>query len=202
MKRRTAPAPSPRPSRGTPAETRDRLVRAAAEIFNRDGYDGTDSNRIAREAGYAPGTFYKHFTDKRQVFLAVYAEWVAREWREVSATIGAGGSVRACAETIVDVFLAHHRRWRRFRGSLRALVTTDPEVRDFYRAQRRRQIELLATSRPDDGDTHEHDALLLFTLERTADAIADGEPESLRIRVSVLRGLLVDLVAARLTQKS
>ena len=118
------------------AETRDRLVRAAAEVYNRDGYDGTDSNRIAREAGYAPGTFYKHFTDKRQVFLAVYAEWVAREWREVSATIGGEGTVRERAETIVDVFLAHHRRWRRFRGSLRALVVTDPDVRDFYRAQR------------------------------------------------------------------
>lgn len=70
---------APRPSRGTPEETRERLVVAAAQLFNRVGYDGTDSNRIAREAGYAPGTFYKHFRDKKEIFLAVYEGWVTKE---------------------------------------------------------------------------------------------------------------------------
>ncbi len=51
-------------------DTRDRLVAAAARAFNRAGYHGTDSNRIARAAGYAPATFYKHFADKRAIFVA------------------------------------------------------------------------------------------------------------------------------------
>ena len=69
-----------RPRRGTPEQTRARLVTTAAEIFNRVGYHGTDSNRIAKEAGYATGTFYKHFKDKREAFLAVYESWVTSEW--------------------------------------------------------------------------------------------------------------------------
>ena len=52
-----------RPKRGQSADTRERLVAAAAAVFNRDGYHGTDSNRLARAAGYAPATFYKHFPD-------------------------------------------------------------------------------------------------------------------------------------------
>jgi AcrR family transcriptional regulator len=193
---RIAPRVAPRPVRGSPDETRGRLVRAAAEVFNRDGYDGTDSNRIAREAGYSPGTFYKHFADKREVFLAVYEEWVAREWRDVSATVAAQASADERAEQIVTVFLEHHRRWRGFRASLRALVATDPDVRDFYRAQRRRQLELL--EQLGGGRSREADALLLFTLERTADAFAEREPEALRLSADALRALVVDLVRARL----
>jgi AcrR family transcriptional regulator len=175
-------------------------VQTAAEVFNRDGYDGTDSNRIAREAGYSPGTFYKHFTDKRQVFLAVYEDWVAREWRAVSATIEAEGAARVRARRIVDTFLEHHRRWRGFRASLRALVASDPEVRAFYRAQRRRQLELLARIREAVGapGSREADALLLFTLERTGDAFAEGEPDALELRTDALRSLLVELVGRRL----
>ncbi len=202
MQRRTAiaPKPAPRPRRGPPEETRNRLVQAAAEIFNRDGYEGTDSNRIAREAGYSPGTFYKHFVDKREVFLAVYEEWVTREWREVSAHAAARGTARERAEQIVRMFLAHHRRWRGFRASLRALVSYEPAVRDFYRAQRRKQLELLARMREAVGvpGSREADALLLFTLERTSDAFAEDEPESLKLSSEALHALIVDLVTARL----
>lgn len=200
---RIAPKPKPRPARGAPDETRARLVQAAAEIFNRDGYDATDSNRIAREAGYSPGTFYKHFVDKKQLFLAVYGEWVAREWAEVSKQIDSSNDVRARAEAIVAIFLEHHRRWRGFRASLRALVSSEPDVRDFYRAQRNKQLALLAELRAEDeGGAREEDVLLLYTVERTADAIADGEPKSLHVETERLRTLLVDLVGERISPAS
>jgi AcrR family transcriptional regulator len=64
-----------------------RLVAAGANEFNRVGYGGTDSNRIARAAGYAPGTFYKHFADKRDVFLAAYEAWVTAEWNTIGAIV-------------------------------------------------------------------------------------------------------------------
>jgi AcrR family transcriptional regulator len=41
------------------------VVAAAAELFNRDGWR-RPAGRIARAAGYAVGTFYKHFADKRE----------------------------------------------------------------------------------------------------------------------------------------
>src|SRR5262245_38634771 len=78
-----------RPVRGTPDATRARLVAVAARTFNRDGYHGTDSNRLARAAGYAPGTFYKHFPDKRAIFVAAYESWVAAEWRAIDADLRA-----------------------------------------------------------------------------------------------------------------
>src|SRR5215813_7281496 len=93
-----------RPLRGTPEATRARILAAAARELNRRGFHGTDSNRIARAAGYAPGTFYKHFTDKTDVFLAVYDAWVRTEWAAIGRAVDRG------AADIVALVLAHHRR--------------------------------------------------------------------------------------------
>jgi AcrR family transcriptional regulator len=191
------PAPAVRPRRGTPAETRARLVAAAARVFNRDGYHGTDSNRLARAAGYAPGTFYRHFPDKRAAFLAVYEAWVTAEWTEVERAVRAASTPAAQAERIVDRVLASHRRWRGVRASLRALVASDAGVRAFYRAQRRRQLALVAAMRrrARGGERRpEADAVLLFTLERVCDAIADGELRELGLALQPTVALLRALV--------
>ena len=56
------------------AHTRRRLLDAARELFVADGYDATRPQDIARRADVAAGTFYAHFDDKRDVFLAFTAE--------------------------------------------------------------------------------------------------------------------------------
>ncbi len=152
-----------RPKRGAPADTRERLVAAAAAVFNRDGYHGTDSNRLARAAGYAPATFYKHFADKRAILLAAYEAWVTSEWRSIAAVLRGSPSAADRAERIVTFVLGHHRRWKGLRASLRALIATDPVVRRFHRAQRRRQLEILAgmrrSARTIDARRRRHPAL-------------------------------------------
>jgi AcrR family transcriptional regulator len=192
---------APRPRRGTPEETRARLVAAAADEFNRVGYRGTDSNRIARAAGYAPGTFYRHFPDKRDVFLAAYEGWVTAEWNTVGEIVRQPGSRAEVAGRLVDATIELHRRWRGLRASLRALVAEDTDARTFYRGQRRRQLEMLAAfDRPARGRARprETDALLLYTLERVCDAIADGELGELGLSVERTVALLRRLVAKRL----
>lgn len=180
------PVPKPkrrpvRPKRGLPEDTRERLIAAAAAVFNRDGYHGTDSNRLARAAGYAPATFYKHFADKRAILLAAYESWVTAEWRAIGEALRAAPTPAARAERIVALVLEHHRRWKGLRASLRALVATDAVVRRFHRAQRKRQLDLLAEmrDRPSTAPTRVDDAVMLFTLERTLDAVAEGETEAL-----------------------
>jgi AcrR family transcriptional regulator len=195
-----------RPKRGAPAETRERLIAAAAAVFNRDGYHGTDSNRLARAAGYAPATFYKHFPDKRAILLAAYEDWVTSEWRVIGDALRApvGAALRAAptptdrADRIVTFVLEHHRRWAGLRASLRALVAIDPVVRRFHRAQRRRQLTLLAKMRRIGGQNpaaaRVDDAILLFTLERTLDAVAEGEAAALGLSETRVVARVRDLV--------
>jgi AcrR family transcriptional regulator len=48
----------------TAAETRERLLRAAADVFAERGYDGTRVADIAAAAGVSNGAMYAHFASK------------------------------------------------------------------------------------------------------------------------------------------
>ena len=171
-----------RPRRGTPEQTRERLIQAAADQFNRHGYHGTDSNTIAKAAGYATGTFYKHFPDKREIFLAAYERWLASEWEEVTAELSSMRNAEETARKLVALTIRFHTEWRGLRASLMELVFSDPEARKFFRKQRRTQLERIIELRSRFSlppQTTEQDAILLWTTERVFDAIGQGEIQSL-----------------------
>ncbi|TKJ34385.1 TetR/AcrR family transcriptional regulator [Blastococcus sp. CCUG 61487] len=50
-------------------ETRRRLLRAAADVFARRGYDGTRVADIAAEAGLSNSALYAYFTSKAELLL-------------------------------------------------------------------------------------------------------------------------------------
>jgi AcrR family transcriptional regulator len=202
-----------------PEETRSRLVEAAGKLFNSVGYFGTDSNRIARAAGYAPGTFYVHFADKLEIFLEVYRGWVASEWQAIAAVIapvpaaGAGslahvpekwkpvfrkGHASALSLRIAQAVLRHHREWRMFRKSLRALTMTDERVHQTRVKERARQIaqtaQLLEARGVRQTPARIYANLLLF--EILCDAVADGDTASLGLKErDILARLAADVDA-------
>ncbi len=54
----------------SPAETRERLLAAAAEAFAERGYDGTRVADIAAAAGVSNGALYAHFGSKAELLVA------------------------------------------------------------------------------------------------------------------------------------
>jgi AcrR family transcriptional regulator len=54
----------------TPADTRERLLRAAADVFAERGFDGTRVADIAAAAGVSNGALYAHFGSKAELLLA------------------------------------------------------------------------------------------------------------------------------------
>ncbi|NJP91126.1 TetR/AcrR family transcriptional regulator [Nonomuraea sp. FMUSA5-5] len=48
---------------------RERLERAALELFEERGYDSTTAAGIAERAGLAKSSFFRHFADKREVLF-------------------------------------------------------------------------------------------------------------------------------------
>src|ERR1700722_7708853 len=54
----------------TSAETRARLLRAAADVFAARGYDGTRVADIAAAAGVSNGALYAHFASKADLLVA------------------------------------------------------------------------------------------------------------------------------------
>ena len=191
-----------RPRRGIPGDTRNRLIAAAAQLFNRGGFYGTDSNRIAQAAGYSTGVFYKHFKDKRQIFLAAYEQWSIAEWNEVANILAGGATDREVARQLVLMFIDMHTQWRGLLASLRQLVVTDATVRRFHRRQRKRQLDRLAELRANRRlrpRRREQDLVYLWTTERAFDAIAQGEVRDLGLNPDLVVDAMVESTIAILT---
>ena len=152
-----------------PEETRTRLLDAAEAEFNGPGFFDTDTNRIARAAGYAPQTFYRHFEDKTAIFLAVYDRW----WRAEAAAIAEKRHKgKQSLEDIADVVIAFHTRWRGFRRALRHLSIVDDRVRAARASARLAQLAQLPRRK---GQNEADRAAALLKLERITDAAAEGE---------------------------
>lgn len=147
------------------SETRNKLVEAALAEFADHGFGGTDTNRIARRAGFAPQTFYRWFRDKTEIFLAAYETWQASE-RELQAGLL---KRNASLEDQVEAAVRHHQDHRLFRRSLRRLAQDDPAVREARARSRQRQVERLGGSDP------AATAVILLQMERLAEALAEGE---------------------------
>jgi len=86
--------------------TRQRLVRAALELFTTQGYYPTTTPQIARKAGIAEGTIYRHFAGKRQLLNELYrgaARWATQLVREAESRAGASRErLMSLAELLVD----------------------------------------------------------------------------------------------------
>ena len=71
--------------------TRQRLARAALELFTTRGYHPTTTPLIAKKAGVAEGTIYRHFTNKQHLLNEVFrgaARWAQQTVTDVSAAPG------------------------------------------------------------------------------------------------------------------
>ncbi len=51
-------------------KTRERLIDAFERLLEGESYAGVTAGAVARSAGFAHGTFYRYFTDKRALLLA------------------------------------------------------------------------------------------------------------------------------------
>lgn len=81
----TGPAPAP-PRRRDGDATRQRLLRAALDLFTTIGFRGTTTPALASRAGVAEGTIYRHFNSKEHLLNEVYREsqrWALGLVREV-----------------------------------------------------------------------------------------------------------------------
>src|SRR2546429_2427822 len=69
----------------TPAETRQRLLRAAADVFAERGYDGTRVADIAAAAGVSNGAMYAHFASKAELLVGALRAHARRLLAELFA---------------------------------------------------------------------------------------------------------------------
>jgi AcrR family transcriptional regulator len=99
-----------RPSRvQKQAATRAQLIRAAASVFARRGFQAARVEEIAEEAGYSHGAVYSNFAGKEELFLAVFEDYMSKRIEEVAQATEIEGSfadrARAGADQWMERFI-------------------------------------------------------------------------------------------------
>lgn len=80
------------------AQTQDRLMNAAVEVFAERGIFGASVEEISEHAGFTRGAFYSNFADKDQLVLAMlhsYAEQDVQTVKEITELLRDRGPVRS-----------------------------------------------------------------------------------------------------------
>lgn len=99
------PPPRPRRTRAEQqAETRARLLEAAAEAFAAHGFEGASIDRITELAGYTRGAFYSNYSDKAELLLELSDARMASFAAILPDVLAAGQAdqVREVARWLVD----------------------------------------------------------------------------------------------------
>ncbi len=97
------------------AQTRERLLDAAAAVFTRRGYDGASVDDIAEAAGFSKGAVYANFESKEALFLALFDRCLEDQDREVRAIMAREPDPLARLAAIgrwVPAFAGGLREWR------------------------------------------------------------------------------------------
>ncbi len=126
-------------------EMRRRLIEAAGEVFAERGYRDTRVTDITTAAGTASGNFYRHFTNKNEILLAVLGDPLEDLLACASPPDGAPTKEQLTAwNTEYFVVYARHRRIYRVMREA-AAAGEDAGFSELWVAQRARFVGRVKT---------------------------------------------------------
>jgi TetR/AcrR family transcriptional regulator, cholesterol catabolism regulator len=90
-------------SSGPASERRDHLVKLAAELFARKGFQATTVREIAEEAGILSGSLYHHFDSKETIVDEVLSTFLDDLIARYRAALETGGDPRTVLSEMVRI---------------------------------------------------------------------------------------------------
>lgn len=117
--------------------TKERIIAAAAPVFNRNGFAGTSLSDLMQATGLQKGGIYRHFKSKEELAVAAFdcawrIAWEAR-WGDIDKSANAVDQLRKFVANFID------RRAGRIQGGCPVLNTAadaengNPVLRDHAR---------------------------------------------------------------------
>jgi AcrR family transcriptional regulator len=127
-------------TRPTRAETRDRILQAAGEVFTSRGYDGASLDQVAAAAGLTKGAVYSSFSGKDELFFALVADRLDQRLAVVADAADGQRDLRQLfddAEDDLAVLFTTQRDWHLLFIECWIRAVRDPKRRAEWARQRR-----------------------------------------------------------------
>ena len=107
------PRKAPRQQRSQ--QTVDRIVEAAARVFNEAGYLGTTTNEIAAEAGVSIGSLYQYFPNKDALLIEIARRHISGSlaaFDELMNSLGPKAPLGQLIGYVIDLLVDQHEHDR------------------------------------------------------------------------------------------
>jgi AcrR family transcriptional regulator len=129
---------------------RTRLLAAAREVFERDGFLDARVTDISAAAGAAHGSFYTYFGSKTEIFRALVAATMDELYASLGGGAGEPGGAQRSRSSASEAarridranrrFVAMYRQNTALMALFEQVTTFDPEVRALRQAARERMV--------------------------------------------------------------
>lgn len=114
--------------------TREQLMKAAREVFTRDGFESARIEDIAARARKTRGAFYDNFRDKEDMFFAIYEEDIARDQGTVVEALSAAANL----DERIDILATHFEEL--LRDKQRVLLNLEFKMYVIRHPQKRKRL--------------------------------------------------------------
>ena len=144
MSSEASPKPRTRPTR---AQTRERLLQAAGEVFAKHGYERASLDDIAAAAGLTKGAVYSSFASKDELFYALMREHIDERLGLVSSAVSLettlAGATRSARAALAE-FISTQADWQLLFIEFWVRAMRDPRLGEEFARQRRAARAVIA----------------------------------------------------------
>ena len=126
-------------------KVRKNLQWAALELFRDRGYDETTAAEIAAQAGVTERTFFRHFTDKRDVLFdgeAAFSDALTRAIRNAPKALGPWETLLFAFDSVKQMFIEN----RPFTEPRQHVIAAIPALQERAMAKTRSLVTTLAAA--------------------------------------------------------
>jgi AcrR family transcriptional regulator len=180
------------------ADPRARLTAGLAAAIAETGYGGATVADVVRHARVSKRTFYEHFADKEECFLALYSETTDRLLELIAGAAAGGGSweerLTAAARAYFGALASQPEL---IRASMLEIRAAGPRAHALQRDVRRRYAQALMALSEDPAVTPLTPALATAVVGGLDALLAEAAEDG---RVAELPGAATELLRAVLTR--
>lgn len=114
------------------AQTRERLLEAAAEVFRREGFKAGSVERVAEAAGFTKGAVYSNFASKEELFIAMLDNQLEARWLAIEGLINSvlAGEAPVNWQGQIEQTFAEARNWVLLSVEFWGYALRDPLMQD------------------------------------------------------------------------
>lgn len=162
-------------------EKQKKIIEAAIDSFSEKGYAGTSTSEIAKKAGVAEGTIFRHYKTKKDLLLSIIAPMLAKS---------------IAPFVIKDIYKVLNHKYERYEDFLRAMIAN----RDIFLKQNLPLFKILIQEIPFHPELKEqfmeHIAIKIYSrfkdlvlyFQEKGDIIQIPAHSVIRLNISTLMG--------------